>query len=187
MSSISLTGSSSLLYPLLSNSTASNDPLLTANTGGTSSIIGSNSSLTQELAAFSGVHTKPGAHGDLFQQIQQAVTSALQSIQSGSSSNPNQIIEQAIAQALQGTNGASGATGASTDSDGDNDNSGGGAASSLSGAQSFFQTLQENGIDPQQFRSDFLSAIQQAQQGNPNSTTTAFSSFPLGLSVDAAA
>ena len=50
----------------------------------------------------------------------------------------------------------------------------------------FAQTLQDYGIDSDQFQQDFQTAVQQAQGGQID-PSTAFASFPPGLIVDTTA
>ena len=135
-----------------------------------------------------GGHSGAGANSQLFQQVQQAVTSALQS-SSQSGTNPNQAVEDAITKVLQNNtsavpqtpNGAAQAnTSASTASQRTTGAPGTPGTSSL---QAFFQTLQSAGINPQQFQQDFASAVQNAQNGNADAST-AFKSFPPGSVVD---
>jgi len=101
-----------------------------------------------------------GHHGSgKFKEIESAVTSALQSTSDSTdgTTDPNTIVQNAIAQVLgQNAGGTSGATTASptdpntTETDGSSPGS------------NFIQTLQEHGIDPQQFREDFMAAFQSA-------------------------
>ncbi len=132
----------------------------------------------------------------MFQQIEQAVTTALQSAQSGgSSSDPNKVVEDAIAKVLQ-QNGASGGTqgtvgqppaaGADPDGDGDTDAAGQVDGNDGSARQAFFQLLQSAGISPSQFRADLLAAIKDAQNGQSD-PSTAYQNLPPGLNVNTTA
>lgn len=138
-------------------------------------------------------HHGGGGGGAFFKQVQSAVTSALQDAQSsGSDSDPNSVIQTAIAQVLKNhQNGsASSTTGDSATGASDTDGSSGGATGSTSGADSksaFAQLLQSNGIDPQQFHQDFAAAIQAAQTGGSTDPSSVFSSFPTGSAVDTVA
>lgn len=155
-------------------------------TGATSSATPSNSA-TQTIAqaaqsigqALQGGHHHH--HGGALKQIQDAVTNALQSAQSsGSTSDPNKIVEDAISQVLGNNNAAVSPTG--TDAEGDG--SGGSMPTSAAAkTQVFFQTLQSFGVSPQQFQQDLLSAVKDAQNGTVNSST-AFQNFPLGSALD---
>ncbi|MDB5303245.1 MAG: hypothetical protein JWM97_794 [Phycisphaerales bacterium] len=139
----------------------------------------------------SGRHHRGG--GAQFKQIQDAVTSALQQAQSsGTTADPNKIIESAIAKVLKNAGSATSSTGAAgqaasaaSDGDGDHSRSTGGTtnAASSSGRNPFLKALQSLGVSPQQFHSDFLAAIQDAKAGNPN-PATAFQSFPPGTTLD---
>lgn len=121
-------------------------------------------------------------HGGALKQIQDAVTSALQSAQStGSASSPNKIVEDAIAKVLGNNN--TGVSSTRQDADGDNDGSTGASTSATANMQSFFQTLQSFGVSPQQFQQDLLSAVKDAQNGTVN-TSTAFQNFPVGSTLD---
>jgi hypothetical protein len=96
----------------------------------------------------------------LMSQIQQTVTSALQAAKaSGSTQDPNQIVEDSIASLLK--NVLSGK---------------GGATSPTPVSQQAFQSaLQNAGITPQQFHNDLRSAVQDAQNAlaTPLSSGTA--------------
>lgn len=124
------------------------------------------------------------SYGGLFKQIETVVTDALNAAKSDPSSDPNQVIQNAITQFFQDnglTAPGSDATGnANSDPDHDGDTDAAGQADNDGATiQAFFQLLQSLGVDPQQFRQDFLAAIQDAQNGqvDPN---TAFQSFPPG-------
>jgi hypothetical protein len=122
-------------------------------------------------------------------QIQDAVTSALQTAQStGSATDPNKIVEDAIAQILKNGTSSSSTSGTQlTDSDPDGAANpaatGSTGTSQNSNTQAFFSTLQSLGISPNQFQQDFLAAIKDAQGGQVN-PATAFQSVPLGTAVD---
>jgi hypothetical protein len=114
------------------------------------------------------------------QNIQNAVTSALQSAkESGSSANPNTVVQTAIEQILSGTNNGTPSTGTTTTATPGTD-----TTPSTTTQSTFAQTLQSYGVDPQQFNSDFLAAIKDAQNGEPVSTANIFGSFPTGTQVD---
>jgi len=170
MSSISLSGATPALYPQLT-ATTTNDALLD-NSAGVSSTEQTEGSLGARNPFLSGGQFDPSPDANLFQSIQQSVTSALSSAQGNSAADANQVVQQAISQAIQqsGTGSTS-----STGNDGGTDST-----------QSFFDTLQSYGISPQQFQSSFLSAVQQAQQGGGIDTSSVFSGFPTGLSVNTA-
>jgi hypothetical protein len=93
-----------------------------------------------------------GSGSALFSQIQQTVTSALQQAKaSGSTKDPNQIVEDSIASLLK--NVFSGKTPAPT-----------GGSSLTPQSQVAFQTaLKSAGITPQQFQNDFKEAVEDAQ------------------------
>jgi hypothetical protein len=90
------------------------------------------------------------ARSALYSQIQQTVTAALQAAKaSGSTKDPNQIVEDSIASLLK--NIFSGKSPAAT-------------APSTPATQLAFQiALKSAGITPQQFQSDFKAAVQDAQ------------------------
>ena len=149
--------------------------------------------------AISGGHHRPGGGkgGDssgFFSQIQSAVTAALQSAQSsGSTTNPNTVIQDAIASIFknqQNVTGSSanstGTTATATDPDGDGDTDAPGVTDSDSSTakSAFAQLLQANGVNPEQFHQDFLSAIQSAQSGGSASASSVFSGFPAGSVID---
>jgi hypothetical protein len=160
MSAISSTstGSTSNLYQFLQNLQQSS---------GTSSASGSGSSV--QGTHHHHRHGGGGGGGGLMSQIEDAVTSALQGTQSsGSTSNANQIVQNAITQVLQngstsGTTTTAAASGAGTTT------AGGSAAPS---PQAFLQTLQTAGVTPQQFLSDFMAALQATQGGQGSSASS---------------
>lgn len=139
-----------------------------------------------------GHHHHRGGGGAGFAKVQQAVTSALEAAQSsGSSTDPNQVIQDAIKQAFQQNQagGASATPAASgTDADGGQDGSAatGGSTSPDAARQAFAQTLQSFGVSEQQFHADFAAAMQGAQGGQVDASA-AFKSFPAGSVVDTAA
>lgn len=143
----------------------------------------------QPTQAAGGAHHRHG-HGEMFSKIESAVTSALQSAQANGSSDPNKVIQDAIAKVFQNAGNASStgsqqAGGSNPDADGDTDASGASAAdaSSSSAHQAFLQTLQSLGVSPQQFHADFLAAIKDAQNGQVD-PAAAMKSFPPGSTVD---
>ncbi len=114
-------------------------------------------------------HHRDGA-GSLFQQIQSAVAAALQANQpgqSGGSSDPNQVIQQAIIQALDGAPGQT----AAGQTAGGNGSATTPVAGAQTGQQNFVQLLQSYGVTPEQFRQDFLLALKTLQNGQTASTT----------------
>ena len=119
----------------------------------------------QDSGIFQTSQTGTTSANALFQTLADSVNNALSTASGNSSVDPNQLVENAISQVIQQNSTASGQSGS---------------------LQDFLQTLQSNGVDPQQFQSDFLTAIQQAQNGVGH-TATAFSSFPPGLTLDATA
>jgi hypothetical protein len=137
-------------------------------------------------------HHHGGGGGDLFKKIEDAVTSALQSAQTQGNSaatDPNQTIENAIAQVFKQQQQGTSATGAAPgNADGNS------AAAPASDAQSsetsardaFFNALKSFGVSPQQFHADFLAALQQSHDGQPN-VGVALQSFPPGSVVDTTA
>ena len=150
-------------------------------------------SIASDLAqAVSSGHHHHHGHGGsgILKQIQDAVTNALQTAQtgSGSTADPNKIVESAIAQVLKAHSSATTATGttnAATTTAADPDGDGGSteATSGSSSLASFFQALQTAGIDPKQFQQDFVNAIKDAQGGTVN-PATAFQSIPIGSTID---
>lgn len=136
----------------------------------------------QALAGISGGGGHHHHHGGFAQKIESAVTTALQNAPSGS--DPNQVIKDAITQALQaGKPGATGAAG----NDGDGDDQDGVANSSTSGSSTlsalsnasgnaFTQLLQSVGVTGQQFQQDFQSALATAGTASGGSTVSGISS-----------
>jgi hypothetical protein len=200
MSSISSVGGNSLaLYfqnlSATSNTSASNATTATSPTTTTSSTDG-----TDLAQAIQGGHRHHHGHADagkseFFQQLQTAVSGALQSAQQGGT-DPNQAVEDAISQIFKNNSSATSPSSATAnqpasvnDPDGDGDGSpaqGSGPAGKTQNStlQSFLNTLQSYGIDPQQFHQDFLAAATNAQNGASN-TSTAFQSIPPGTLIDA--
>ena len=183
MSSISsLSSSASGLYSFIQSLSGNNQ---TSAASAASSTDPTQSASGQAVGAAGGHHHHHGGSGAM-KQIQDAVTNALQTAQSsGSSSDPNQIIEDAIAKVLQNNNGATTGTtlGGTSDADGDGDGSTGANGAGGTSAQSFQQILKSFGVSPQQFHQDFLSAVKDAQGGQMN-PLTAMQSFPVGSTVD---
>jgi hypothetical protein len=147
-------------------------------------------------------HHHGGGGGDLFKKIEDAVTSALQSAQSQgangtASADPNQTIEDAIAQVFKqqqsaSATGATSASGGASASDPTSAAPAGVAAPSGQDGQTsdareaFFSALKSFGVTPQQFHADFLAALQQSHDGQPN-IGVALQSFPPGSVVDTTA
>jgi len=174
MSSISLNGASPALYTLLS-ATTDNNPLVQDGSS-VSSTTGQAGGTEFKNPFLAGSSFDGTADSNFFQSLQQSVAGALTSVQGNTSADPNQVIEQAITNALKQAGGSS-----SSDSDSDSDSN-----TSTSAGQSLSDTLQSYGISPQQFQTDFLSAVQQSQQGQTVDPSTVFSGFPTGLSVNTA-
>jgi hypothetical protein len=132
-------------------------------------------------------HGGGGGGSGFFANVQSAVTSALQSAQSsGSDSDPNQVIQTAIEQVLNGQQSGTGGTTGQTTSP--TSGSGGSTGSSGSSARAAFeQLLQSNGVDPQQFQQDFQAAIHSTQSGDSADPSSVFASFPPGSAVNTTA
>ncbi len=143
---------------------------------------------TGTAGATAGTQGVQGGHrhhngSDFFGKIQQTVVTALQAAKtSGSTEDPNQVVEDSIASLLKnmgvGANSAAGLADGNT-----NTNETGSAVSTASTQQAFQTLLQSEGISPQQFQADFLAAIKDAQNGSTN-LAKAFSSFPMGTILD---
>jgi hypothetical protein len=136
-----------------------------------------------------GEHHHRGHHGGLFQQVAAAVTSALQAGQSGSSTNADTTIKNAIAKILGQLASAGSKTGSLTpaandpDGDGDTDVPGQPENDATAAVTSFLQTLQSAGVTPQQFRQDFLAALQSIA-GAQNDPTSQAQVLPPGSLVN---
>jgi hypothetical protein len=135
-------------------------------------------------------------HGGLFKKIESAVTTALDAAKSDPSADPNKVVQDAIAKVFQDNGGAppadaGGANGgpqSTSDADGDQHAARQGNGAVDSARQAFTQTLQSFGVDPNQFHTDFLAAIQQVQSGGTSdSSSDLFKTFPPGSSVDTTA
>lgn len=190
MSSVSgIGGSAQGLYQFLQSLSSTSSASSPTAASSSSSSTDATQTLGQALQGAAGHHRHHGGGGGFMKQIQDAVGSALQSAQSsGSTTDPNQIVEDAIAKVLQNnpsSTPASAQAGGANDPDGDGDGSSAasGGASSASG-QTFDQLLQSFGVSAQQFRQDFLSAVKDAQGGQMN-PLTALQSFPIGSTLDA--
>lgn len=137
-------------------------------------------------------HHRGHGHGALFEKLGEAILSALQSAQSNGSSevDPNQVIEDTITKFLQDNNITLPGRGAGVpprapDADREGDTNAGGQAQTARNPQvrAFFEALRTFGVDPQQFRKDFMTAIKNARGGEVE-PGTALKSFPPGSSVD---
>lgn len=180
MSSVSgIGGNAQSIYQFIQSLSGNTSTPSTSSTTSTSSAISSAAQTIAQAAQGIGQAMQGGHHhhhGGALKQIQNAVTNALQTAQaSGSNSDPNTIVEDAIAQVLGNNNAAVSSTPGGAD-----------ASASTSPAintQNFFQTLQSFGVTPQQFQQDLLSAVKDAQSGTINNST-AFQSFPIGSTLD---
>lgn len=188
MSSVSGIGSSSI-YQYLQAMQASQTGSASATQGATTS----NPVNSDDIAASQPApkthghhHGAGGGHSSRIQQLQAAVTSALQSAQSDPSADPNQVVESALASIFKNGLNASSSTSSTSNPNETSDDATGQTTDADTQQASFAQTLQEYGIDSSQFQQDFQTAVQQAQGGqiNPN---TAFQSFPPGVIVDTTA
>jgi hypothetical protein len=158
----------------------------------TASDAASTATAQQGTQAAGGHHHGHHGGGGLFSKVQEAVTSALKSAQDDGSSDPNQVIQDAIAKVFQ-QNGATPANGdpatatPGQDADGTQDPSSTTATSADSAKQAFLQTLQSFGVDSSQFHSDFLSAIKSVQNGGEADPSTVLGNFPPGSGLDTTA
>jgi hypothetical protein len=197
MSSISTVGGGTSLYSFLQSVTQSNQPSSTAATSASTTDPTSNT----ESSSSTPVHGHHHHHGKnsggqdaLFTQLQQTVTSALQSAEQDGT-DPNTAIEDAISKIFQNNNSATGTLGTAGSTGTNSEAAQANTPASLTGtssssttpgtssAQAFFQTLQSFGVDPQQFHQDFLAAAQGAQNGSTD-PSAAFQSFPPGSLID---
>jgi len=126
-----------------------------------------------------GHHHHGGGGGKLFQKIQQSVLTALQAqSQTPGNVSANQTVQSAIGQILQArfnsVSGGNASSSPTTEEPGDTDVDSG-------SVQQFFQQMQSYGITPEQFRQDFLNAMQQSGQNASNGQATA---IPTGLLVN---
>jgi hypothetical protein len=142
MSAISSIGGSGLTQYLAS--IAKNKTKQAAQKASSSPSIGTSGSITSGKQA-------------LFTQVQQTVTSALQQAKaSGSTKDPNQIVEDSIAQVLKNF-----LTGKS--------NPAAGSPTSAPETQEAFQSaLKSAGISSQQFKTDYEAAVDDVQNGSTN-------------------
>jgi len=196
MSSLSVNGLQQRLGNLFSGVSAASAAAPTSRAGGTASSTGPTAPATPAATPQVGGHHRRhgGGGGKPVQQIQDAVTSALQAAKAtGGTSNPDKVIEDAIAKVFKQTSAISSASstssstgqaaGSDPDSDGDTD-AAGATDTDTASQQAFFQTLQSLGVSPQQFRSDFLGAIQDAQQTGNIDVAAALKSLPKGTTLD---
>jgi hypothetical protein len=138
------------------------------------------SAATQAVQGGHHHHGGGGGGGKLFQKIQQSVLTALQSqAQTPGNVSANQTVQSAIGQILQARfNSAAGGAASSTAS---TDEEPGDTDVDSTSVQQFFQQLQSYGVTPEQFRQDFLSAMQQSGQTASNGQAAA---IPTGLLVN---
>jgi hypothetical protein len=120
--------------------------------------------------------------GGLLQKIAAAVTSALED-SANQGSDPNQVIQDAIASVLNGQDTSSTANGTATDSSNTNTSDGSSGSNPL---QQFAQLLQTYGVSPEQFWSDFQTAVQ-GVQGSAGSNPLLSALLGPGSSVDTSA
>jgi hypothetical protein len=138
----------------------------------------------QQVQATGHHHHHGHGNGEMFKKIESAVTDALQQAQAGgSTTDPNKIIEDAIAKVLTDSQTTSPKSGTNPTSTGDAQTTGQVGQASDASRQAFFQMLKSAGVDPQQFRQDLLAAIKDAKGGQAD-PSTAFQSFPPGTFVD---
>ncbi len=178
MSSISSVGSGSL-NPLDPYSLQANGQGTTVTSGaGSTSTAADVTDGTDGTEASSGHHHHHGGGGGgISSQIESAVTSALQNAPDGT--DPNQTVQDAIAEVLKNSSGQSTGTPASgtpvaADSNGTPDGD-------------FNALLQQHGIDPKQFQQDFKTAVGNIQQDGSVDFGSLFKNFPPGTAVDATA
>jgi hypothetical protein len=198
MSSVSLGGISPTLYTYLQSLNSANKaaqsapkPAVAPAKDGEGDLEGSSTS-TQATST-----NQQHDSGALFQAIQSAVASALQTAQSSTATtNPNQVIQSAIAQILKTQQSGNKNTSAQKnttsnapasndpDKDGDTDAPGATDSDTASKQTNFAQLLQSNGVNAQQFQNDFRAAIQSARSGGSANPGSVFSGFPTGSTLD---
>ncbi len=128
-------------------------------------------------------------YDESFQQIEQAVNDALNAARQEPTADPNQIIQDSIQQAFQTSGDGSTAGTNSTSAGGstsDSSEAGQTDPNTSAATQSFLRTLRTYGVDPQQFHSDLVAAVKDAQQGNVDPSTV-LRNFPVGSNLDAVA
>jgi hypothetical protein len=143
------------------------------------------SAATQFTAAAS-ASAKPHKHGgsQFFAKIQQTVTNALQAAKAnGSTEDPNEIVQDSIASLLKnmGVGGSAAQTALAANSNTEET----ATADPATTQQTFETLLQSSGISPEQFQSDFVAAIQEAQ-GGAASPTSGIGSLLKGAILDVA-
>ena len=119
------------------------------------------------------------AVADLLNTIQQSLQSA------DSSDDPNKVIQDTVTKLLSGTAQTDGTNTTASNSSGTTATTAT-ASTQTDAKQSFADVLKAHGVDFQQFRSDLLSAVKNAQNGQFNAGT-ALISFAPGSSVDVSA
>ena len=191
MSSVSSVGQGLFQYLQGLSGTSSSTSVSSPQVVGGTDTDGDNDGSTGSAVQGAGHHGHGhGGKGALFQKVASAVTDALQAAQSdGNSDGTDQIIQNAISQVLGGTNGST--TDPSTTAPAADPTASGAASAQADGnsgspAASFFQTLQGFGVTPEQFRKDFLAAVQGSKgtQANPQALAQA---FPPGSAIDVTA
>jgi hypothetical protein len=186
MSSISLGGVGQSLYTYMQGLNSTQQPSPSTSTAAASSTPdsdGDSASSTGSTRSASGHHH---GGGEFFKSVQSAVSTALQTAQSsGTSTNPNQLIQSAIEQVLQSQqNGSSGTTISSSGNAPDGSAAGVSEGENSTSQSAFAQLLQSNGVSAQQFQQDFQAAIQSAQNGGSADPSSVFSSFPAGSTLN---
>jgi hypothetical protein len=193
MSSVSLGGISPTLYTYLQSVNSAKKASRSAPTPPVTTSEDSDGDSDGSSSATQGTSTnQPLGGGALFQALQTAVASALQTAQSSSTTaNSNQVIQSAIAQILKtqqngakSTSGQTSAAGNDPDGDGDTDAPGVTDNDTAAAQSNFAQLLQSNGVNAQQFQNNFRAAIQSARSGASASPGSVFSGFPTGSTLD---
>ena len=117
-----------------------------------------------------------GGGQDAVSNLLDTITQALQS--ADSSSDPNQAIQDAVTKLLTASNATAAAGSKSGVTAGTVQ-----AVSQAPVQDPLLQLLQAHGVTPQQFQSDLLSAVKDAQNGKVN-PGTALQSFPPGSALN---
>ena len=191
MSTVSSVGGSSLYQWLqqLNPQNQTGTTATTAVTGGQDSdgdTDGSTASSSGSVgqSTGSGKHHGHGHSHGISSQLQSAITSALGS--SNGTTDPNQVIQNAITQFLAANqNGAGGTSATSASTASATSSSSASATDPASQQAAFAQLLSSNGVDPKQFQQDLQTALQSSSSsGGAIDFSKVFQNFPPGSSVN---
>jgi len=118
----------------------------------------------------------------MFRKLAAAITSALQTAQMDPAADPNQLLQDTMAQFIADNSIEPPSRRVQRNIGADADQV---AAASPPVYENFVQTLRSYGVDAQQLRKDFFEAFKQARKGTVD-PGIALQSLPPGTTIDAA-